>query len=185
MPTEVIVDYGVPGASGPLSVFYFDSVALVSQARIALDEMFTDMASLISSSCSWVVRTSGRVLNDNTGALMSEWNDAVPSSGQGTSTAPAAANATSILLRWATGDVVNGRFVKGRTYVPGFAQNLFFNGGLSAAAVGTASNAGQSLCDAGVGFGVWHRPTNGVGGSFHEAVAATAWNELAVQRGRR
>lgn len=101
--------------------------------------------------------------------------------------ANAAPRASQGLIRWATDDIVDGRAIKGRTFVPGIPSAALTDlGGLSSttqAAFTTAAN--DLITDTGNTLSVWHRPKNGVGGSSHLVTAASVWSELAVLRSRR
>lgn len=185
MVREIIVDYEIPGASNALSVFFFDEAQPLGAQRTALEVLFNGIESILSNTMEWSVRQVGRELQTTTGALLGEWTTSVPASGQGTAMAAAAANATSMLLRWSTNTIVAGRFLRGRTFIPGLGGNRIEEGGLNPADQVTLASAGEDMIGEAAGFGIWHRPTNGVGGVFHEAVGAAAWNELAVQRRRR
>jgi hypothetical protein len=88
-------------------------------------------------------------------------------------------------MRWDTSIIINHRFLRGRTYIPGMSTGGMVNGNVSSSIVSAWTTAGQAMITAGKGFGVWHRPVLGVGGEFHQATVATVWPELAVLRRRR
>jgi hypothetical protein len=185
MPTEIIVDYQAPGMSPSLSVFYFEAPGAESAARDALRDMFVLVEDYLSEDLNWTVRTTGRVLDSATGQLSGEWSDPNARAGFGASVDNQVANATCMLMRWNTGDIVRGRFVRGRTFVPGLRASALVNGQWASSAAGAFGVAGQALITSGTGFGVWHRPTGGSGGSFHAANNCTGWTEAAMQRRRR
>ena len=105
----------------------------------------------------------------------------------GIATGNAAPRASQALLRWRTSDIVNGRFVKGRTFIPGIASALITDAGaLSATAITDITLAADALVQtSGSVVAVWHRPVNGAGGSEHIVTSVSVWDQFAVLRSRR
>ena len=91
------------------------------------------------------------------------------------------------LIRWATGNVVAGRQLKGRTFVPAPVEAENTTGGVVNAAyitgVGTAISA--LLGAANAELVIWSRPTPERLGSHGTVIGGTVWQQWAVQRGRR
>lgn len=110
---------------------------------------------------------------------------------------PAVVNGTSaqsynsipsmILLRGATGTVVNGRRLVGRMNIGPVDSNqdvagapdATFRNTISAAAVVALSGSTDAFP------GVWHRPKNGSGGVLNGITAWSTWGSWAVLRSRR
>lgn len=168
-----------------VGVFNFDSAPPVTTQRAALGTFLAGLASVLRTSTTWAVRTSGREVSEATGTLTGEWIDSDPQSGNGSEAQAAVADATQALVRWSTGVVVNGRFLKGRTFIPGLEIDALVGGNLSTGAQSTIGAAAGNLIAADVGFSIWHRPTDGVGGSLHPVLGTSVWSEFAVLRRRR
>jgi len=184
MVREILVDWTTASGSGKVSVFYFDEATAVGAQRSALSTFLGAADAVLSTTASWVMRTTGTEYDDVTGALTGAWTDTTPYSGAG-GAAGQAADATQVLVRWDTGQIVNGRFLKGRTYLPALASGNLNVGNLAAAARTTVSNAAAAFVTASVGFIVWHRPVAGAGGDPATVTGSDVWTELAVLRRRR
>jgi hypothetical protein len=183
---EILVDWSVPSGAPGVSVLFFEATAAsVVDQRDAIQAAIAAAAVEINEEVRATVRNNGRVIEDSTGTLTAEWSDGAVQIADGTSAFRPVSNAAQVLIRWGTGEIVNGRFVRGRTFIPGCSSNATTEGQLGAGPLTTFSDAFFTLISANVGFGIWSRPKNGAGGSFHPALTASAWNELAVLRQRR
>ena len=91
------------------------------------------------------------------------------------------------LLRWRTDDIVNGRLVKGRNFIPGIPSTGLTDTGLLQPVIhaGIADAGQQIIDDSGALVVVWHRPVNGAGGSEHRVTGASCWEQFAMLHGRR
>lgn len=183
---EIITRWTGQNSPGGLSIMYFnETAATATEQRAALQAFWTGIKGNLTSTTSWSIDPEGREINEANGTLVGAWADGAARVGSGTISSRPVPNASQLLFRWATADVVNGRRIKGRTFVPGFAAELSDGGEVSPAYVATMSTAATNFVFANVGFGVWHRPGEVTGGSHHSATAGSCWRELAVQRGRR
>lgn len=183
---EIITRWTTAGSPGGLSVMYFDEEGFtVAEQRAALNTLWSAVDANLTTSTTWRVDSVGRTLDANTGVLTGDWAEATAYTAAGALSGSAVPNASMLLLRWATGFVINGRAVKGRTYVPGLGAGLLVDGQVAAASSAAISGFAQAFVADGNGFGVWHRPSNGSGGDLVTASSGSSWNELAVQRGRR
>lgn len=183
---EILTNWTMASGGGKVSVMYFDDTLAVTDQRAAIGTLFGAVDAFLDTSVSWVVDTSGREINAATGALTGSWGDGTPRSGSGASSGQSVPDAAQVLLQWHTDDIVNGRFIRGRTFVPGLSTLFVTDGNLGAAqltTIATAANAFDN--DPLAGFGIWHRPVLGAGGSFHSATASDVWAEFAVLRRRR
>nr|CRY97397.1 hypothetical protein [uncultured prokaryote] len=183
---EVLVDWSVENTPGGLSVMYFakETELAIQEQREQIGGLYFYVKSYLAGNTTMTVRTEGRVVDSETGMLTGSWTDATGQSVTGTGGDPVP-NVCQGLIRWNTGQVVNGRFLKGKTYVPGLASAAMMDGEVlpacqTAFAVGLDSQIGS-------GFGpvVWHRPKDGAGGEFRIATTGSLWKEFAVQSGRR
>lgn len=182
---EIITHWTIPSGVQTSSVMYFDSQADLGGARQVINDMWTAIRSRLVTGLSWTIDPNARVLSEVTGQLQGIASDPTSRSGTGSGAGLAVADATQVLMRWSTGQVRNGRFVQGRTFVPGLDANLLSGGNLGAGSQTAIAAAGQDMLLTGAGFGVWHRPKNGGGGQLLQAFGCSVNSELAVLRRRR
>jgi len=185
MPREIVVDWTTASGGGKVSVFFFDTTGTVSNQRLDLATFLGNVDGALDNSVSWTIRVAGRDLDDSTGALIGAWTEGTTRTGVGNNATEPVADATQVLFQWHTGVIVNGRFLRGRTFIPGLTNSILSNGNILAANVASFDAFAETFLASSDTFGVWHRPTSGTGGSFHLATSATVWSELAVLRRRR
>lgn len=182
---EIITEWTTPSGSDFVTVMYFAGAEDQVTQRAALAAMWADYGTSLSDLWTWFIRNDMRLLNEATGALVGASTDSTAHTDTGDSANEALPEASQLLVRWQTGVIINGRFLQGRTFVPGFIVQASADGEVNPSFIGAYTTTAQDLIDADVGFGIWHRPSAGSGGSFHLATAASVWNEFAVLRGRR
>ena len=185
MPREILTDWTTPAGGGFRSVTFWDSAVAVADQRDQWQTFLETIATVLDDGTDWVIRTTGRDLDNATGTLVGEWNDVTPQIGGGAGSGESVPDAAQILVRWNTEQIINGRFLRGRTYIPGCQTAGLFGGNLSAANVAAISEAANDSLVDNNNFGVWHRPVAGAGGPFNLATSASCWAELAVLRQRR
>lgn len=185
MVREILVDWTTPAGGGQVSVFHFIEATAVAAQRAALNTFLQSVDNNCSTSTTWSIRSAGRDVDTATGALTASWGDSTAYTAPGGITGSPVADATQALLRWNTGRVVAGRFLRGRTYIPGISSGSLNSGNLLAATQTALATAGQALVTAGVQLAVWHRPKAGVGGEAWAVQTASCWQEFAVLRRRR
>lgn len=185
MPREIITDWSFDSGEDGVTVMFFDESISVSDQRDDLATFWGAVDSMLHNGTQWVIRNSGRELDDATGTLTGVWTDVITKTGIGAGTLNPVNDAAMILLQWQTATIINGRMVRGRTFVPGAEISTQEQGNLGSAFVSQLQGYQATFLAAGTGFGVWHRPTSGSGGQFVPATAGSAWSEFAVLRGRR
>lgn len=189
---QVEVHWTGAGLKPAVTVHNFGVTGSIEDQRDALAAWCGAIKTDLHQSTTWEVSAAGSILNDADGALRGAWGDSRPLSGVGNpaSTVPMA-NQTAILAKWLTGVVYLGRFVQGRTYIPGIAAAAGNLGAVSSAAQARVVSAGNALISSDVGLLVWSRPRRNQDGLLvreGRAFGATVpgvWSEFAVQRGRR
>lgn len=183
---EILTEWTTPSGGGKLSVMYFLGSSATDEAqRAALGALWGAIDAQLDNAVSWRVQTTGRQIESTSGALLGEWSDPTAQTGTGALIGQATADAVQALIRWGTGTVVGGRFLKGRTNVPGLEANGFTDGNLSNTVQTAFNNAIATFIAANVGFGIWHRPNGAVAGSHHIVDSGSVWPEAAVLRRRR
>lgn len=182
---QILTDWTTASGSGKVTVMYFLAAESVVDQRAAIHDLFNDMGVGLDDSCSFTVRTSGVEIDDETGTLIGSWSEPTAQTGTGDGSGQPVADAIQVLLQWQTPAIVGGRFLKGRTFVPGLGNGNEAGGNLAPTAQTTFQGIVDTFVDSDVGFGVWHRPAAGSGGSFDQVISGTVWSELAVLRRRR
>lgn len=182
---EVTTSWTIPSGIATKSVMYFADGSDLATCRERIWGSFNGFMDSIASGVSFSVDPEARVLNPATGVLLGLVSDATPRTASGTGAARPVADATQVLLRWFTGQVIGGRFVQGRTYIPGLDANLLTGGNLSSGAQADFAAGALAVITPSVGFGVWHRPKNGAGGQLVQCTSVGVNAELAVLRRRR
>lgn len=182
---EITTSWNIPSGIPTKTYMYFNTENTLNQVRNLLGVFWSAVDGSLSNQIFWSVDPTGKILNEQSGALLGEWSDSPAVAGQGGGTQQPVADATQINLVWNTGAVVNGRFLRGRSYIPGLATGALSNGNLTEANRAAITTAGQALADSVAGLCVWHRPKNGFGGSTLGVTSAVCRSELAVLRHRR
>lgn len=184
---------GFPGAPG-YSNFYFSQAltgAVGAQgAANRVWDFFNSMTLCFPSSARIQVEPNVAGVDAETGQQEDDYVIGTPKAlisgaGAGTYAGPSGACVT-----WRTGSFLSGRRVRGRTFLVPLASSAYQEDGTLAAAriaeirTGAAALANDTLFE-GAGLVVWHRPTNGAGGSEHRVVGSQVADKVAVLRSRR
>lgn len=176
---------GVSG--GPYySNFFFNGVGL-AQAEVAADlvnDFWQLNSSLICTPAVLQPITEVVEVDEATGQItqshvVAEGSYAFTGSGE------AAPTASQLLVQWRTNAFINGRRIRGRTFLPYLVITIIDDGRVLASAAATVKGrADQLISDsgaAGLPLVVWSRTH----GTFAAVETSTVWNELAVLRSRR
>lgn len=185
MPREIEVNWTTANGPGKVSVMMFDTGTAVATQRTSLSTFLTALAGALDSGTSWSIATTGREWDNATGALTGAWTETSSKTGVGTVGGEPLPDAIQVLFRWGTGSIVNGRFLSGRTFIPGVARVNDVDGNLENAVRVSIQSSGTTFATAGNGFQIWHRPQSGSGGSVANVGSCTVWSEFAVLRRRR
>lgn len=186
MVREITVNWNTNAGGGFVSVFHFIEATSVSTQRSALATMLGSMDAYLQSSVSWSVAQEGRERDTATGALTGAWSDAPLLLGTGAiSTGAPVPDAAQVLIRWGTGNIVDGRFLQGRTFIPGLTNGQTSGGNVNGTVLTAWQTAINTYLAAAVQPAVWHRPKNGAGGALWAIESGTVWPEFAVLRRRR
>lgn len=185
MPREITTTLQTDAGSNFKAVMYFQEGADTADIREAVGGFWDDVSAALASSTLWTVDHESRLLDNETGGLISLDVDSAIYQGAGDNNLDPVPDASQGLIRWATGVVVNGRFLQGRTFIPGIPGDFCSNGNLAPTTVASLAASATTFIAAAPTFGIWHRPTSGSGGAFWPATVGTCWSELAVLRRRR
>lgn len=193
---------GVASGSGLSTIFFkptpADSAVTGDEGTAAVSGVkgfFDAIAGLLPNNISITYPTAADVLNDVNGQLLGSVAITQPSVTTGTDIATWAAPAGAY-VRWETGVIVDGRRLRGRTYiVPLSSAEYDDSGNLGSATITTLQSAANSMLTAAAtastwDYAVWHRPviTAGVvtrNGSSSPVTSALVRDFTAVLKSRR
>lgn len=174
-----------PGAPGITQLYLTGGI---DQAAVdAIRAYFNALVTLLPSGLVIQVPSSGDTLDDASGNINGAWSVAVtPTNVVGTGSGAYAGNAGAV-THWLTGDVVNGRRVRGRTFLVPLVSTAYDTAGsISTAALSTLQTAANGLVTAiDPNFAVWHRPTQFAAGSSHSIISARVPDLAVSLRSRR
>jgi hypothetical protein len=175
---------GFPGAPGH-SVFYSPATGTIPVGPLA--DFFTAWGAFRPYLSNVAVPNSGDAIESTTGALDGSWASGDSANLAGATLSQIYAGPAGACVRWLTDGVVNGRRVRGRTFlVPLTAPSFQTDGTLLDSVRITIRDAAYNLVTAAAGgLHVWHRPVNGAGGSSHEITGVEVTDKVAVLRSRR
>lgn len=178
---------GAPGYSN----FYFDGefagAPAVEAAAVAVSDFFSGFYAFLPGPVSIAVQPTAEVVDETTGQTLSILDFSAPAAVVG-GTADNYSAAVGAVVNWNTNDYVNGRRVRGRTFVVPLTSTAFDEeGDISSGALDSLRSAASGLVTATMDLplAVWHRPANGSGGSSHVVTSATVPDLGAVLRSRR
>lgn len=184
------------GPSQPLiSTFYGDgSAGTASQAAAAVSAFMAALDDNLNSAYTWTLEPDVRELNEATGALISI-TPVTPAS------AVCGSGGTLVdllqgLIVWRTTEVVDGRLLRGRTFVPGIEEGRNAAGGVPESTFrdSVSGTAAALIATATFQPVVWHRPVYSGPpdarvldreGSFAEVVTgvmSSKWSYLSSRR---
>ncbi len=175
---------GVAGAPWYTNM-YFTDTAVITDAQDAVNAVGTFWSALsgnIVNTVAYTVQGAVARIQTTDGQLVGAWA-CTPVTSAGTAAVDQLPRQVQGLVRWETGTVVSGRFLRGRTFIPGLGETLNNPGGVpSPTLVALFGTAGAALiADTGNELLVWSRAH----GVANPAVSATGWSQWANLRTRR
>lgn len=172
------------GSPGGISVFHFDDSRAALSIRTTLRAMVSAIVGGMSDQWGAVEGSEVRQLDTATGQLTGIETIIPNAVTMGTILDEAVADSTCGLARYTTADFVNGRNVRGRTYIPGLSADGIIGGQWSAGRLTTIESFAAAF-GADPGAVVYSRPAAGRAGSIHVVTGTSAWAQCAVLRHRR
>lgn len=167
---------GLPG----VSVFYGE---LGASANADIKTFFTAVVAMFPSGLTWTIPNTGDTIEDSTGALSSSWVNVAGGTVAATN-ASAYAAGCGAYVNWNTGSVVNGRRLKGRTFMAPLVTAMYDAGTITNANLVVLQAAATALVAAGSTV-VWHRPGPLGAGSSANPSAAVCPDQVTSLRTRR
>ena len=174
---------GLPGLPG-VSVFYWDFSTAADLS--ALNTFFTAVRGLFADALSWSIPGSGDNIDDTDGTLNGSW----VATGSGTITGNGGGGSypagVGTRIRWNTSAIVDGRRVRGSTFmVPLLGSSYDISGTIGSTPLTTLRNAADALAANG-GLLIWSRNQPGsTDGVSSPVVSATVPDQVATLRSRR
>lgn len=163
---------------------YFGGVADTPAAQAAADAVeafWTDLAPWMANDVTTVVESAVAVLDEPTGQPVNVLTTTT-SPVVGTNTGEILPLATQGLIRWNTGQFLNGRQVIGRTFIPVPTETSSLDGQPTSAYRDGIELAASNLLEApSANFVIYSR----TGGADYPALEAIPWVKWAVLRSRR
>lgn len=179
---RVTLATGVGGVG--LATYYCDPADL--GGRTALGTFYTGWGAGMPPVFTWSIPQSGDLIDDATGTLTGSWSSGTVISGTASGSS-AYSGGTGAYIRWDTADIVDGRRVKGRTFmVPMSSATYDGNGNFVDATLASLQTITNTLVT-NTSFVIWHRPTTpgGSDGSRHTVTSGTAPDKVTSLKSRR
>lgn len=181
---------GFQGAPGYSNFFFTGDGGggEATESRERVRGFFNGIRSLLPVGVQYTVQGEAAVIDQVSGSITGYiMVEPEPVTGGGTQVGGYSA-ATGAVVTWNTAGVVNGRRVRGRTFVVPLGGSTYQNDGtLLPATISTLQEGADALVGTGFdsGFGVWSRPGTSGGGTFWEVTGFRVPDMSAVLRSRR
>lgn len=174
---------GVAGTPWYTNLYFEGGAATADAARDAVVGFLTDMLPVVSSDVTAILDIQATIIETTTGQPVGVAT-VDPYTAPGGNVNDMLPRTTQCLIRWDTGVFLNGRQVRGRTFIPGMCENFNDDGGIPNAAfiAGVAETATALLEEPGnPQLVVWSRSTS----TAQLVTGAAVWTQWAVLKSRR
>lgn len=174
------------GGTGLPGVNMFFGETVVPSAVADILAFFDDIKSLMPSSVTVQVPSSGDLIDDVTGELSGTWSNSEGGSVTGTSGVSYAAG-VGVAIQWNTNGVRNRRRIRGRTFVAPLTGDLFQADGTINSSAFTLLGVAANLLASGGKLVIWSRPTSTTSGDGDSnlVLSATVPDRITALRSRR
>lgn len=182
---------GAAVTGGGLCTMWFTDPDTDSELELALDAVDTF----------WETLTTNWLDDDVTFTVLGEVNRIAASNGElqqifsfddrpprtGAGGGNAVPRVAQAMIRWRTDEIINGRLLKGRNFIPGIPSTGLTDTGLLQPVIqaGIADAGQQILDDTNSTLVVYHRPVAGAGGSEALVTGVSCWEQFAFLHSRR
>lgn len=171
---------GWPGAPGFMTFYGTVDDAFRGDVSDFIDAVTNGCPSVIS----YTVPSEGVIIDDVTGEIETSWSQGTPTVFTG-GTAGNFSSASGAVFNWLTNTFVNGRRLRGRTFlVPLSASTYDTDGTIGGASLTPLRSAAAALVDGGL-LRCWHRPVAGAGGRSEVVVSSSVPDRVAILTSRR
>lgn len=170
---------GLPG----YSLFYCDSAVDVTTD---LATFFTAVKGAFPSGTSWDIPNAGDELESTTGALVGSWSGGTAATVTSTAGALGYGAGVGAYVRWNTGIIINGRRLKGRTFLTGINASGYDTDGTISPSYRTTFVSAASALAASTKLKIWHRPPHGASsGGLGDVLSSTIPDRVTSLKSRR
>jgi hypothetical protein len=184
---RVVVEWSGPSVTGrAVNVLHYAGSEEAAPDVAAIRSAYVSLVSHLPNQVKIQVPSSGETIEDTTGELLSVWSGASTTVVTGGTVNEAAAG-VGACVGWTTGGVIDGRRLRGRTFVVPLHGQAYDNSGtLSVAALAGVQTFAAGLMGAGP-LAVWHRPTTvgGSDGNSYGVIANQVRDKVAYLSSRR
>lgn len=149
---------GFPGGPGVATMYFLD----VATAIESVSALWGTLSNNMPTDVIITPERTGDIIEDTTGALVGQWQGGVVTAHQGANGGAYAAPAGAV-LSWRTSTVLDGKRVRGRTFVVPLGAGAYeANGSLVGGFITGAVAAGtQFILEQSASAVIWHRPYKG------------------------
>lgn len=184
---RLIVNWSGPQVVGlAVNVLHFSGSDNAAPPVAAVRAAYAGVASGLPSGVQITFPTSGDSINDTNGQLVGTWTAPAAAAVNGSGAATAAAG-VGVCVGWQTGGIVNGRRLRGRTFlVPVTTPVWGIDGTITDASLASFQAFAAALQASGP-LAIWHRPTSkgATDGNSYGVVSNKVRDKVAVLRSRR
>lgn len=174
---------GFNGAPGYTTLYFGTaSVTIAAQMRVFFDAIKALLPSIVTIQ----VQSTGLTVDIATGAATGTWTEAAVTPVVGT-TAGVYSAPSGAVVDWLTPSFINGRRLRGRSFIVPMASASYQNdGSILGTSLTILQNAASAFVAASaVDFVVWKRPVDGAGGVAVAVTSAIVPDKAVVLRSRR
>lgn len=166
--------------SGTNTLYGSEGDVAVHDMRVELEAFYTEwLSNHASDQCSVVIPDEGDIIDSNNGDLLGVWTDGTPISVAGASGGDRVTLASQVLVQLKTTDIVGGRRLHGRIFLPGCLESQSDDGFVGSGVLAdTAAAAATCFTN---DFAVYS-PTHH---TWATVTSTGIWNQFAVMRSRR
>lgn len=184
---RLVVQWQGPMVVGnAVSVLHWDGSDNAAPPVAAVSAAFEAAKALFPVNLHIIVPGSGDTIEDTTGELTDVWTASGGDDIEGTGAYGTAAGAGAC-IGWTTGGIINGRKLRGRTFiVPIHTMNYDDDGTLAPSSMVVLNGLANALQAAGP-LAIWHRPTTvgGSDGNSYGVIANKVRDKVAFLSSRR
>lgn len=184
---RVLVGWSGIGVVGTaVNVLHFSASDNPAPPVAALRAAFAARADLLSANTQLTFPSSGDTIEDTTGELTGVWSVAAQANVAGLGTGNCVAGVGGC-IGWQTGGIINGRRLKGRTFIAPLDAAAYDTDGTLKGSHLTSLQALAAGIMASGPLAVWHRPTSAgaADGNSYGVVSARVRDKVAFLSSRR
>lgn len=181
---EVLLKWTMPNGLVTNSVINWYEGMPVETMRSTIAGALGHLSPYLTPDTLWEIPLGGKLINDATGQQIGGWTASLARTGGGSGGSQPLPDAAMGLVRYRTDQIINGRYVNGRTYIPGLSTGAADGGNVSTGCLAALQSFGDALVGSNKLY-VYSRPKGAGAGTILASTRAEAWNEFAILRRRR